>query len=88
MFVFSVLVVLTAWYVGHLFNRFYPLTQFWVSMLDYAGYVFWGTALAESKVHSWTENTPPEILYKRLQMLCSEAGIFVFVLAQAIEPIH
>lgn len=86
MFLASIFVVFVAWLIGTCFNKFHPLTSFWVNMLEYAGYVFWGTALADSKAESWSKCTLPEILDKRLQFLCSEMGIFVFVVAQTLTP--
>jgi hypothetical protein len=84
MFVVSILVVGCALYVAHCFNKYFPLTKLWVSIFECAGYVFWGTALADPKVVTWSKCTPPEVLYRRLQIFCSEMGIFVFVLAQAL----
>lgn len=83
----SALVVFCAWFIGYLFNKHYPLTKFWVDILEYTGYVLWGTALAELKIIDEAQTIESEQLYRKLQIFCSEVGIFVFVLSRSIVPI-
>ena len=83
----SALVVFCAWFIGYLFNTHYPLSKIWVDILEYIGYVLWGTALAELKIADGAKTLESEELYRKLQIFCSEMGIFVFVMSRSIIPV-
>jgi hypothetical protein len=85
MFFLSAIVIMSAWFIACCFNKNLPLSISWINSFEYLGYICWGTALAESKVDSWSKCTPPEKLYRKLQIFCSEIGIFFFVLAKTLE---
>jgi hypothetical protein len=87
MLVVSLLIVAGAWFSGYLFNNYYPLPTLCASMLEYSGYILWGTGLARPKINAVTHHIPSKIFYRKLQFLCSQLGIFVFVLAATLETI-
>lgn len=84
----SAIVVFCAWFIGYMFNTYYPLSKIWVDILESIGYVLWGTALAELKVDVIGKTMASEILQRRLQIFCSEMGIFVFFLSRTLATIH
>ncbi len=85
MLIASIIVVAGAWLSGFLFNSYYPLPAVSSSLLEYSGYILWGTGLARPKVDALTHCIPSKIFYRKLQFLCSELGIFVFVMAATLE---
>lgn len=84
--VYGVAIVISAVVVAHLFNRFYPLGGVWVTLLEYAGYVFWGANLAPLDIRSWGGETRAEALDQKLSMLLSMLGVFTFTMARALAP--
>jgi uncharacterized membrane protein len=89
MMLYSIGVVLLSVAIAELFNAFYPLSNAWVMILECAGYVCWGTTLGSlgSKVLTWSETTPAEILDQKLSFLFSILGIFTFTMARALDPV-
>lgn len=85
MLLLSLIVVAGAWYTGYMLNNYYPLPVISASILEYSGYILWGTGLAKPKVDALTHCIPSKIFYRKLQFVCSELGIFVFVLAGTLE---
>ncbi len=86
MLVISIFVVTGAWLIAHTLNTYYPLPAIFASIFEFTGYILWGTGLARPKVDALTHCIPSKIFYRKLQFLCSELGIFVFVLAGTLEP--
>lgn len=84
MLLINVAVVILALSISYCFNNYYPLTSPWINSFEYIGYVCWGAALAESKVESWSRSTPAERLHRSLQVLLSEVGVLVFVIARTL----
>jgi hypothetical protein len=85
MLVISLFVVSGAWLAAYSFNTYYPLPAIAASILEYSGYILWGTGLARPKVDALTHCIPSKIFYRKLQFLCSELGIFAFVFASSLE---
>ena len=48
--------------VAHYMNEFFQLTEFWITLIEYAGYVCWCATLGMRgwDVQSWTGKTPAE----------------------------
>jgi hypothetical protein len=89
MMVYSVITVMLAIFVAYLFNKFYPLTTFWVLFLESAGYVCWGTSLGalSSKFGPSNREDTTDLLNQKLIFCTSMLGIFVFTMAQTLQPI-
>ena len=89
MMIYSTIVVLFSVAVAQLFNRYYPLSEIWVMILECAGYVCWGTTLGSlgSKVLSMQGQDSAELLDQKLSSLFSILGIFTFTVARALDPL-
>jgi hypothetical protein len=82
----SVAVVTCGWLAGYLFNSYYPLPALVVDMSEFLGYILWGTGMAKPKINHLTNCIPSKTLNRRLQLFCSEVGIFAFVFARTLVP--
>ena len=80
----SIFVVGIAWGAGTAFNVLYPLPSFAADLCEYTGYVFWGTGLAKPKINHFVNCSRAKVLNRQLQLFCSIAGIFAFVLARTL----
>ena len=88
MLLYSVTIVLFGVSISHIFNNYYPLGQIWSVILEYIGYICWGTTLGSigTSLFNWNSGaSPEEILDQRLSKIFSMIGIFVFVMARALE---
>jgi hypothetical protein len=85
MLIISLVVVISAVMVAVCFNRLFPLSEIFVDIFEFSGYILWGTGLARPKVDFIHHCIPSKLFYHKLQLLCSQLGIFVFVLARSLE---
>lgn len=83
----STSIVCLAWGTGYAFNLFYPLPGITVDILEFAGYVLWGTGMAKPRINHLINCARSKALNRHLQLFCAEAGIFSFVLARTLTPI-
>lgn len=88
MFFLGTALVLSAVITALLFNRYYPLSQLAIKMLEYLGYVGWAATLGMRgwDIQTWDGNTFPERLNDWLAKSFSIIGIFSFVLARELIP--
>jgi hypothetical protein len=88
MMLYSTFTVLSAVWISYLVQQFYPLSMTSIVMLEYTGYVCWGTTLGAwgSKILSRAhQESPAEILDQKLTTFFSMFGIFVFTMSRALE---
>lgn len=88
MLVLSLLVVLSAILIGLFLNSLLPLPALLIDLLEFTGYILWGTGLARPKVDIVHHCIPSKMFYRRLQLLSSQFGIFAFVLARTLIPLE
>ncbi|MBA3238283.1 MAG: hypothetical protein H0T62_08065 [Parachlamydiaceae bacterium] len=86
MLVASICVVGLAWSSGYALNLLYPLPPISVDILEFSGYVLWGTGMAKPRINHFINCARSKALNRHLQLFCAEVGIFVFVLARTLVP--
>lgn len=87
MMLFSIITVLLALVISHLFNKYYPLSKSTIAFLEYSGYICWGTTLSSLGTKIPKKQDSSEALFDQILTTgFSMLGIFVFTMGSALKP--
>ena len=78
--------ILIAAIIAACFNKYYPLSEICKNCFEYLGYLCWVTSLGENELSllTWSQQSPAELLDRKLAKISSLIGVFAFVFGREL----